>query len=337
LTLDGEDCKLAGGRSDIPRDVPSQRILIVDDFEDFRRFIYSTLQQRPGFRVIGEAADGLEALEKARELQPDLILLDIGLPHLNGMEVARRVRKAAPATKILFLSVESDPDLAQEALRLGAGYVHKPRAQIDLLSAIEAVLSGGQFVSPGLEISGGTDDDPQRHEVQIYSADLVFLESFGHFLGTALKSDNPAIVLATKLHRKSLVEKLKQEGLDIDSAIRQGTYISLDAAGMLSTIMVDGVPDRVRFSQGLQGLIASAGKAAKKAHSRAAICGECVGLLCAEGNTNAAIELEKAGNDLIQMHNVDILCGYPLSGFHRGDDDPAFATICGLHTAAYFR
>ena len=229
-----------------PRHVPSQRILIVDDFEGFRRFICSTLQQRPGFRVIGEAADGLEGLEKARELQPDLILLDIGLPHLNGMEVARLVRKAAPAAKILFLSVESDPDLAQEALRLGAGYVYKPRAQIDLLSAIEAVLRGGQFVSPGLEISGGTDDDPQRHEVQIYSADSVFLESFGHFLGTALKSDNPAIVLATKSHRKSLVEKLKQEGLDIDSAIRQGTYISLDSAGMLSTIMVNGVPDRVR-------------------------------------------------------------------------------------------
>jgi hypothetical protein len=245
------------------------------------------------------------------------------------------VRQAAPAAKILFLSVESDPDLAREALRLGAGYVHKLRARIDLLSAIETVLSGGQFVSPGLEISGGKDDDLQRHEVQIYSADLVFLDSFGLFLGTALKSDNPAIVLATRSHRKNLAERLKQEGLDIDSAIRQGTYISLDAAGMLSTIMVNGVPDRVRFSQGLQGLITSAGKAAKKAHSRVAICGECVGLLCAGGNTNAAIELEKAGNDLIQTNNVDILCGYPLSGFHGAKDDPAFATICGLHTAAH--
>jgi DNA-binding NarL/FixJ family response regulator len=140
--------------------VPNQRILIVDDFEDFRRFICSTLRQRPGFQVIGEAADGLEGLEKARELQPDLILLDIGLPHLNGMEVARRVRKAAPTTKILFLSVESDPDLAQEALRLGAGYVHKPRAQIDLLPAIEAVLSGGQFVSPGLRLAGARTMTP---------------------------------------------------------------------------------------------------------------------------------------------------------------------------------
>ena len=312
------------------------RILIVDDFEGFRRFVASTLQQRPGLRIVGEAADGLEALERARQLQPDLILLDIGLPHLSGMEVARRVREVAPGAKILFLSVESDPDLAQEAVRLGAGFVHKLRAQIDLLTAIEAVLSGGQFVSPGLEINGGTDADAHRHEVQFYSTDLVLVESFACFLGSALSTDNPAIVLATQPHRKRLVEKLKQDGFDIDSAIRRGTYISLDAAGMLSTIMVNGVPDCVRFFQDLQGLIASSRQAAKKVYSRVAICGECVGILCALDNTNAALELEKAGNDLIQMHNVDILCGYPLSGFHR-NADPTFAAVCGQHTGTYSR
>src|SRR5262249_7382931 len=153
-------------------------------------------------------------------------------------------------------------------------------------------------------ISGGTDDHPRRHEVQFYSADFVFVESFAHFVGIALKSDNAAIVLATKSHRESLAEKLNQQGFDIDSATRRGIYTSLDAAGMLSTIMVNGVADRVRFFQGLQDLIASAGKAAKKADSRVAICGECVGILCAEGNANAAIELEGAGNDLIKIHNV---------------------------------
>lgn len=313
--------------------MPNPRILIVDDFEGFRRFISRTLQQRPGFDIVGEAADGLEGLQKARDLQPDLILLDIGLPRLNGMEVASHVRRVAPAAKILFFSGESDLDLAQEALRLGAGYVHKPRADTDLLSAIAAVLIGEQFVSPGLEISRAADDAPHRHEVQFYSAEFVLVESFARFLGIALKDNNPAIVLATKSHRKSLVEKLKRDGLDIDSAIRQGTYISLDAAGMLSMIMVNGVPDCIRF---FQGLIASVGTAAKKTHSRVAIC-ECVGILCALGNIKAAIELERAGNDLIRTHNVDILCGYPLSGFHGGDDDPAFATICGQHTAVYSR
>jgi DNA-binding NarL/FixJ family response regulator len=127
--------------------VQSLKILVVDDFEQFRRFVCSLLQQRAEFQVT-QASDGLEAVRKVEELQPDLILLDIALPRLNGLEVARRIREFAPSTKILFLSVESSPDVVREALSLGAlGYVHKPELQRDLMPAIEAVLKGEQFVS----------------------------------------------------------------------------------------------------------------------------------------------------------------------------------------------
>lgn len=129
--------------------VESLRILLVEDFAEFRGFICSLLEPRAEFRV-KQASDGLEAVQKAEELRPDLILLDISLPRLNGMEVARRVLKLAPAAKILFLSVESDVDLVVEALSLGAGYIHKPRASRDLLPAIDAVLRGERFVSTGL-------------------------------------------------------------------------------------------------------------------------------------------------------------------------------------------
>ena len=123
-------------------------ILIVDDFEPFRRLLCSILKGRAEFRVIDQASDGSQAVQKAEEHQPDLILLDIGLPILNGMMVARRVRKLAPASKILFLTQESSPDVVREALDLGAlGYVYKQHTHSDLLPAIEAVLSGSQFVS----------------------------------------------------------------------------------------------------------------------------------------------------------------------------------------------
>ena len=131
--------------------MPIFRILIVDDFESFRQFVCSMLQRRVEFQVIGQALDGLEALQKAEELQPDLILLDIGLPKLNGIEAARRLRKLIPHTKILFLSQESSSDVVQEALRLGAsGYVVKARAGSELLPAVEAVRRGRRFVSSGL-------------------------------------------------------------------------------------------------------------------------------------------------------------------------------------------
>lgn len=177
-------------------------------------------------------------------------------------------------------------------------------------------------------------DIHSRHEVQFYSSDSVLVESFARFIASALKSHNPAIVLATKSHRESIIQKLAEEGFDLDDAMKQGIYISLDAAETLSTIMVNGEPDRLRFFEGLCGLIDSAGKAAKTEHPHVAICGECVGLLCAEGNVNAAIRLEEVGNDLTESNDVEIMCAYPLGSVH-GEDSDAYDRICAEHTAVY--
>jgi DNA-binding NarL/FixJ family response regulator len=131
------------------------KILLVDDFEPWRRFVASMLQQNPQWQIIGEASDGLEAIQKAEELRPDLILLDLGLPKLNGIEAARQIRNVAPESKIIFLSQESSADIVQEALSVGAqGYVMKTKARSDLPAAVEAVLDGGRFVSSGLITSG---------------------------------------------------------------------------------------------------------------------------------------------------------------------------------------
>ena len=129
------------------------RVLVVEDFAPFWQFIRSTLAERPDVQVIGEVADGLEAVQKAELLEPDLVLLDIGLPTLNGIEAARQIRKLAPACKIIFVSQESSSEVVQEALKLGAwGYVVKTRAASDLLAAVDALLEGRQFVSVGLAI-----------------------------------------------------------------------------------------------------------------------------------------------------------------------------------------
>ena len=127
------------------------RILVVDDSEPFRHFIRSTLEGREDLRIVGVASDGLEAVQKSEELQPDLILLDIGLPSLNGIEAAKRIRNLAPKSKIIFLSLESSKDVVRGALSSGAnGYIAKSNAASDLLVAVDAVLQGKQFVSAGL-------------------------------------------------------------------------------------------------------------------------------------------------------------------------------------------
>jgi DNA-binding NarL/FixJ family response regulator len=112
------------------------------------RFVCSKLEQRPELRVICEVSDGHEAVRMAVELKPDLILLDISLPKLNGIEAARRIRGLAPESKIIFSTQETSPDIVQEAMGLGAwGYVFKSHAEGHLLLAIDAVLSGKRFVS----------------------------------------------------------------------------------------------------------------------------------------------------------------------------------------------
>jgi DNA-binding NarL/FixJ family response regulator len=93
---------------------------VVDDYEPFRRLARSTLRKRPALQIVGEASDGLAAVRQAEELKPDLILLDIGLPGLNGLRAAREIRKLSPDSKIIFVSQESSPDVVQEALSLGA-------------------------------------------------------------------------------------------------------------------------------------------------------------------------------------------------------------------------
>jgi DNA-binding NarL/FixJ family response regulator len=123
------------------------RILVVEDNSFWQEIIVRKIQEQDNLQVIAVVADGLEAVHNAEELQPDLMLLDIGLPRLNGIEVAKRVRKMAPAVRILFVSADPCSDIIREALRVGAlGYVYKPNVGSDLLPTIQAILEGEQFV-----------------------------------------------------------------------------------------------------------------------------------------------------------------------------------------------
>ena len=151
------------------------------------------------------------------------------------------------------------------------------------------------------------------------------------------RKSKATIVMATTAHREGIMRRLRSVRWDIAGAVQQGRYISLDAAELLSRIMVGGLPDSGRFFEGLSRLVRSASATVKKGHARVAICGECVGILCAEGNIPAAIQLERIGNELIKIHNVEILCAYPLGAFHDDQEKRAIASVCREHSAVRIR
>jgi DNA-binding NarL/FixJ family response regulator len=331
------------------------RVLLVDDYEPWRAFVSSILKNQSKLRIIGEARDGLEAVQIAQQLQPDLILLDIGLPTLNGIEAARRIREVSPKTKILFVSENRSRDIAEEAHRTGAcGYVVKAAAASELLPAVEAVLQDKRFVSASLtgsaleneltaHDSGGDKvitrtpsqsvETAHNHEVGFYSDQRSLLENVTQFIGAALDVGNAAIVVATESHRDSLLSRLEVRGLDIGAAIKQGRLVALDAADVLSAFLLNGMPDPALFMKAFGNLIPRAAKVAKVEHPRVAFFGEGVQLLWAEGNAEAAIATEKLGNQLIEAYAVDILCGYSVG--QGGMDGHIFHRICAEHSAVY--
>lgn len=328
------------------------RVLVVDDHEAFRRFICSTLGKKTELVIVAEAADGLAAVQKAEELRPDLIVLDIGLPGLNGIDAARRIRKISPNSKIIFVSLESSTDVVQEALDLGASaYVAKAQAGNELLAAVGEVLGGGRFLSSGLSshnlagaadsraIAGPSCNEPlpsleprksgrtRKHEVEFYCDDAAFVTGFAYFIEGALKAGRSVVVAATESHRESILHRLQGLGVDIVAGIEQGRYLPFDADAVLSTFMRNDQPDVPRFFKAVGELIKAGARGTAGEHSRVSVCGECAPILWAQGKTDAAILVEQLCSQVIKRYGIDMLCGFSLNSFYREEDKLVFQKI----------
>jgi len=334
------------------------RILVVDDFERWRRFVSNTLQSQPELEIIGEAANGLVAVQKVEELHPDLLLLDIGLPVLNGIESARRIQNLSPKSKVLFISEHQSVDIAKAALSAGGhGYLAKSDAGSELLPAIRAVLQGKRFASTSLgpDVFADTIDPDavdrtpfrdaaaplaeeinklsRRHEVAFYPDDASFEDGMAHFANSVLKDGSAVIVASTKSHSIGIRRRLEEDGVDISAAIERGTFFEADSVRILSTFMVGEMPDAARVMKLATDLIAQVAKTGQRKRRHIAICGELSPVLLAEGKVEAALQVERHFDDIAKSHAFDILCGYVLSGLPRSDNSRIVERICAEHSA----
>lgn len=142
--------------------MPPLRILLADDHTVVRQGLRKVLEARPEWQVVAEAGDGREAVRMAEESNPDIAIIDVAMPLLNGIEAVRQIARKVPATRMLVLSMHADEAYVTQMLRAGAsGYLLKDSADVDLLQAVDAVSAGKSFFSPA--IARVIADDYVRH------------------------------------------------------------------------------------------------------------------------------------------------------------------------------
>jgi len=310
------------------------------------------------FQLISEASDGLEAVRQAEELRPDVVLLDIGLPKLNGIEAARQIRKLSPQAKIIFISDNRDWDIAEEALRTGAvGYVVKSDSRTELIPAIRVVLAGKQFISArfgGQNLTKPSDeqhpytsglvmkhmvpameDETNRHEVAFYPDDLSLIAGFAHFIEASLRAGAGVIALLNESHRDAIFQRLQANGIDPYTAIDESRLACCEVADALLKIMINGQPDPVHLSNFVSDLAKHLNKDAYGERQRLVACGECAPTLLAQGKTEAAIRLEHLWDDVAKTYKLDVLCGYCGRYSSNLKRDFVFERVCAEHSAVY--
>ena len=193
----------------------SYRILIADDHEVVRRGIRALIESHPGWEVCGEAQDGREALEQAREVKPDLILLDVGMPNLNGLEAARQILGSCTATQILILTMHYSPQLVREILAVGArGFLLKSDAGRDLLTAVEAVQNHRTFFTSQVTeimvdgyLNPGQTEKPSRGNLTPREREVLQLLAEGKTSKEVAVALNLSVKTA-ETHRTNIMRKL---------------------------------------------------------------------------------------------------------------------------------
>jgi len=325
-------------------------VLLVEDHEAFRSFLHSVLIEQEDWELVGEVGDGLVGVRTCVELQPDLVLLDIGLPGLNGMQVARRIRKFVPACKIVFLTQQGSPEMVEAALELGAAaYVLKAHTASDLVPAMIAARDGRQFVTSAiglrkytanphlpLEIASTHQQTPQpapgamAHEMHVFPNHPSLESGLASCIERSLKAGKNVLALIAPRHRKGIMDALQANGVDIEASIAAGRLVPADVAEFLPQFMVNGRVDRERLLAVATELVETLERLRPGAGIYA--CGEVAPTLWALGDGEAAAEVERVWDEIGKRHSMEIYCTYLADDALCARDPDCYQQLCAVHS-----
>lgn len=338
------------------------RLLVVEDYDPFQRLIESVLGNSPDVQIMDVVSDGLEAIQTASKLKPDVLLIDVGLPTTNGFEAARGILESAPQCKIIFVTQHLSADLVREAFKSGArGYIAKTDIVRELLPGIRAVLAGDPYISSGLGINDSEfEAEPKRplttrspnvvalqareqdaqmrrgHTLHVYSDEEDILSISASLVGTAVSSGQSVLVIGRQSLRRRLIPTLRSAGLELGRLVEGCNYVSLDADDTASRFMAGGRPSSDRFRGMFGELIETLIRAAKCTDSpKLTVISQYTAVVRAARPPRGTIQVEELWNELARCYDAYIVCAYPISMFRGGEDVEELKAICERHSAVF--
>ena len=304
------------------------RVLLADDHPAFLDSVNRLLA--PAFDVVALAGGGRQALDLARRLRPEVLVLDVAMPDLDGFQTLAELRRDGPDTKVVFLTMHRDDEFVAAAINEGAhGYVLKSRAHLDLISAIGHALAGRLFVPSLTSLSTVAGS---RHAVQFHSDESLFLDDVSQLVGATLRSGEPVVIVTSEATRMGVAQRLHARQMNLAMLTEQGQYVAQDSALVLSQAMHDGRPDKGRLAEMINGLYRLLA-IPKGPRGRLTIVGDMAISLCRNGDFEAALELERIWNELTRPMPFFTICSYPIDCFEHSAARNQLANVCAEHSA----
>lgn len=314
-------------------------VLIADDHDAFRRAIRSVIECNPAYRVCGEARDGIDAVEKVRQFRPDIVLMDINMPRMDGLHATQIIRREVPDCNVIIVT-QNEAKIAREQARIvdAKGFITKSDLSRDLIPTMGSMAmrnrssldpkkgeqEGSSAAHPasayGVPDSEGepwcgllTSAAPRDHIVQLYQDQQFLNRAVCRFAAAAIANGEGVILVPTVAHWDAFRPRLESEGVDVKAAEKRGQLTVVDADNLLPTFMRDGMPQSPVFLGLAQNVISQARGDGR--YKKVRWWGEMVNILWERGDVAASMQLEDQFDQLAHEQDIAIFCSFLMDNF----------------------